>query len=286
MSAIRTRLHGKAVLVTGAASGIGRATAHEVARRGGRLVLTDVQAAPLEQIASGLGDAVLHHAAADITDRAAVQSLAAAVHERHGTLDVVMNVAGISTWGAVERLTGDDWRAQIEVNLMGPIHVIEAFVGPMVTAGRGGHLVNVASAAALIGLPWHAAYSASKFGLRGISEVLRFDLEPAGIGVTLVCPGAVATPLVDSVRILGVDREHPAAKKMDAEFRRHAVTPEQAATAIADGVERGRTLVYTSRDIRVAHFLQRVAPPLYALAMRRLNRRMLAVAAAASSERA
>src|SRR3546814_2885911 len=74
---------------------------------------------------------------------------------------------------------------------MGPIHVMEGFVPPMIAAGHGGHLVNVSSAAGLFGLPWHAAYSASKFGLRGISEVLRFDPARHGIGVSLVCPGGV-----------------------------------------------------------------------------------------------
>ena len=140
-----------------------------------------------------------------------------------------MNVAGIATWGAVEQLEHEHWRRVIDVNLMGPVHVIEAFVPPMVRAGRGGHLVNVSSAAGLIGLPWHAPYSASKFGLRGISEVLRFDLERHGIGVTLVCPGAVATPLVDNVQIVGVDREHPAARRLAERFGRHAHTPEQVA---------------------------------------------------------
>ena len=89
-----------------------------------------------------------------------------------------MNVAGISTWGSVDQLTHEHWRQMVDVDLMGPINVIEAFVPPMMAAGRGGHLVNVSSAAGLLGLPWHAAYSAAKFGLRGVSEVLRFDLEP------------------------------------------------------------------------------------------------------------
>ena len=80
----------------------------------------------------------------------------------------------------------------IDVNLIGPISVLECFVPPMIEAGRGGHLVNVSSAAGLFGLPWHAPYSASKFGLRGVSEVLRFDLRRHGIGVSLVCPGGGA----------------------------------------------------------------------------------------------
>src|SRR6185436_7108722 len=118
-----------------------------------------------------------------------------------GRLDVVMNVAGVSAWGTVENLEHRHWQAMIDVNLMGPIHVIECFLPPMIEARRGGALVNVSSAAGLLALPWHAAYSASKFGVRGISEVLRFDLKRHGIGVSLVVPGAVKTPLVQTVQI-------------------------------------------------------------------------------------
>ena len=103
---------------------------------------------------------------------------------------------------------------------MGPIHVIETFVPPMVAAGRGGHLVNVSSAAGLVALPWHAAYSASKYGLRGLSEVLRFDLARHRIGVSVVVPGAVKTPLVKTVEIAGVDREDPAREPVGRPFQR------------------------------------------------------------------
>jgi NAD(P)-dependent dehydrogenase (short-subunit alcohol dehydrogenase family) len=204
------RLAGRSCLITGAASGIGRATALGAARRGARLVLTDLDPDGLQRTADLAGASVLHAAPADVTDRDAIRRLADDVHARHGSVDVVMNVAGISTWGSVQALRPGDWDAMIDVNLRGPIHVIEAFVPAMIEAGRGGHLVNVSSAAGLLGLPWHAAYSASKFGLRGVSEVLRFDLRRHRIGVTLVCPGAVATPLVDSVEIVGVDRDHRA----------------------------------------------------------------------------
>ena len=110
---------------------------------------------------------------------------------------------------------------------MGPIHVIEELVPPMVEAGRGGHLVNVSSAAGIIGMPWHAAYSASKFGLRGVSEVLRFDLARHGIGVSLVCPGAVHTPLTGTVQIAGVDTTSPRFRKVQARFHERAVSPEE-----------------------------------------------------------
>jgi NAD(P)-dependent dehydrogenase (short-subunit alcohol dehydrogenase family) len=273
------RLEGTSCLVTGAASGIGRATALAAAAKGARLVLTDLDADGLERTVRAAGAGVLHAAPADVTDHAAVAELAAEVHARHGSLDVVMNVAGVSTWGPVEALRREDWDRMIDVNLRGPISVIEAFVGPMVAAGRGGHLVNVSSAAGLFGLPWHAAYSASKFGLRGVSEVLRFDLRRHGIGVTLVCPGAVDTPLVETVQIVGVDREHPEMRRLIERFRRHAVTPERVAGAILRGIERDRYLVFTSADIRIAHTLQRAFPPAYEVAMRLLNDALVRTAA-------
>ncbi len=157
--------------------------------------------------------------ALDIVDHAAVLAFAERVHASCESVDVVMNVAGISTWGAVEALEHRHWTRTIDVDLLGPIHVIEAFLPPMVARGRGGHLVNVSSAAGLFGLPWHAPYSAAKFGLRGVSEVLRFDLRRHGIGVSLVCPGAVSSPLVGTVEIVGVDRTHPTMVEARRAFR-------------------------------------------------------------------
>jgi NAD(P)-dependent dehydrogenase (short-subunit alcohol dehydrogenase family) len=191
-------LRDRSMFVTGAASGIGRAVAEAAAREGAVLHLTDLQGDLLAEVADRIrrdGGAVPFARAADLSDYDAVRSLAADLTRDHGSMDVVMNVAGISTWGTVRSLEHRDWQRLIDVNLMAPIHVIEELVPPMIEAGRGGHLVNVSSAAGIIGMPWHAAYSASKFGLRGVSEVLRFDLRRHGIGVSLVCPGGVDTGL-------------------------------------------------------------------------------------------
>jgi NAD(P)-dependent dehydrogenase (short-subunit alcohol dehydrogenase family) len=274
-------IRGKCCLVTGAASGIGRATALAAAARGAELVLTDIDAeglASAEREIVVAGGTVLHAGVADIADHAAVVALAEQVHAAHGSMDVVMNVAGVSAWGAIERLEHHHWQRMIDINLMGPIHVLECFVGPMVEAGRGGHIVNVSSAAGLFGLPWHAAYSASKFGLRGISEVLRFDLRRHGIGVSLVCPGAVKTPLVGTVEIVGVDRTSPRIAKLIARFERHAVSPEHVAAKILAGIEKNQYMVFTSRDIRVGYFFQRKLAFPYELAMRRLNDHLVSVA--------
>ncbi|MFG1998120.1 SDR family oxidoreductase [Spirillospora sp. NPDC048911] len=269
-----TSLSGKKCLVTGAGSGLGRSMARLAAARGADLVLTDIDAGGLAETASALRDrgaTVLLAEPADVVDQAAVSRLAERVHAEVGSLDLVMNVAGVSAWGTVDRLEHRHWRRMVDVNLMGPVHVIEAFVPSMIEAGRGGHLVNVSSAAGLFGLPWHAAYSASKFGLRGVSEVLRFDLRRHRIVVSLVCPGGMDTPLVRSVEIVGVDRDAPRTRRVIELFRRRAISPDKAAQAIIRGIERDKYLIFTSKDVRLLHLAQRYVPVVYTLIMRGLN---------------
>lgn len=265
---------GKRCLITGAASGIGRATALKLAAEGARLYLTDRDAEGLETTvadARALGGEVAEHRALDISDYDAVAQFGADIHDRHPAMDIVMNIAGVSAWGTVSTLTHQHWKSMIDINLMGPIHIIETFVPPMVAAGRGGNLVNVSSAAGLVALPWHSAYSASKFGLRGLSEVLRFDLARHRIGVSVVVPGAVRTPLVQTVQIAGVDRDDPRVKKWTDRFSGHAVSPERAAEKILKGVRRNRYLIYTSADIRALYLFKRVAWWPYSVAMRQVN---------------
>lgn len=263
------------MLVTGAASGIGRAVARQSGRAGARLVLSDINAADLEQCAADLradGVEVLDATALDLSDHTAVRGWADRIAREHGAMDVVMNVAGISSWGTISAMPHATWQRIIDVNLMGPIAVLEYFVPPMIQARRGGQIVNVSSAAGIIGMPWHAAYSASKFGLRGVSEVLRFDLARHRIGVSLVCPGGVDTGLVRTIEIAGVDKASPRFLRLREMFRRHAVSPDRAASAILRGATRNRYWVYTSTDIRLVHLLQRYFPPGYALVMTVLNR--------------
>jgi NAD(P)-dependent dehydrogenase (short-subunit alcohol dehydrogenase family) len=268
-------LRAKSVFLTGAASGIGRATALAAAREGAVLFLTDVDEPGLvrvvEEIRAAGGD-IAYAAPVDVADHEAVRAMAEEITARHGAMDVVMNVAGIASWGTIQAMPHRTWQRVVDVNLMGPIAVLEHLVPPMIEAGRGGHVVNVSSAAGIIGMPWHAAYSASKFGLRGVSEVLRFDLARHRIGVSLVCPGGVDTGLTETVQIAGVDNTSPQFRRLQAQFRRRAVTPEHAAAAILRGVRRNRYWVYTSPDIRIAHLAQRYCPPAYWLAMTVMNR--------------
>ncbi|MBS0618862.1 MAG: SDR family oxidoreductase [Spirochaetes bacterium] len=269
-------LHGKKCLVTGAASGIGKATALKAAREGAELFITDINEASLKAVAdecTRLGVKVTAKAL-DISSYDAVKSWAMEIHSQHTSLDVLMNIAGIAIWGTVENMTHDEWRRVIDINLMGPVHVIECFIPPMIAAKRGGHLVNVSSAAGLFGLPWHAAYSASKFGLRGISEVLRFDLERHNIGVSLVCPGGVDSGLVNTIQVAGIDTSDPEFTKLREGFAKRAVTPEQAAEAILKGIRDNRYMVFTSADIAIGHWFQNKFSPPYEIVMRIMNRVM------------
>lgn len=268
------RFRGKRCFLTGAASGIGRATALKLAAAGAELYLTDRDGDGLEATvadARALGGVVAAHRVLDVSDHDEVAAFAADIHAERPAMDVVMNVAGISAWGTVDKLTHQDWKSLIDINLMGPIHVIEAFVPPMIEARSGGHLVNVSSAAGIVALPWHAAYSASKYGLRGLSEVLRFDLARHRIGVSVVVPGAVKTPLVETVHIAGVDREHPKVSRWVEMFANHAVSAEHVADTILAGVEKNRYLIYTSPDIRALYYFKRTMWGPYSAAMQRVN---------------
>lgn len=267
-------LANKKCFITGAASGIGRAVARDAAGQGAELFLTDIDQEGLQAIAAeirGAGGKVGGQRALDVSQYEQVKAWADELLAQVGAMDVVMNVAGIAVWGEIQHLEHRHWKRAIDINLMGPIHVLECLVPAMIAARRGGHIVNVASAAALFPLPWHGPYSASKFGLRGVSEVLRQDLRRYGIGVSLVCPGAVNTGMVNSVEVAGVDMTHPAAEAWRSRFSRHAVAPEKASRAIIAGIKANRFLVFTSLDVRIGYWFQRKFAWPYELFMRFMN---------------
>jgi NAD(P)-dependent dehydrogenase (short-subunit alcohol dehydrogenase family) len=266
---------GMKVFITGAASGIGRSTALAMAAAGCKLFLIDVNAAGLEETASLVakeGGEVCKHRALDLASYEQVKAFAAEVHRESGAMDVVMNIAGIAIWGLVEDLQHEHWVKTVQVDLMGPIHVIESFLPEMIRAGKGGYLVNVSSAAGLTGAPWHGPYAAAKWGLVGVSEVLRYDLMQHGIGVTVVCPGAVETAMKFSVQIVGVSQESRFAKNLKRRFSQHAISPDRVAQQIIRAISKNRFLVITSFDIKLLYFLKRKFFPLYHYVMIRISR--------------
>lgn len=278
----------RTIAITGAASGIGAALAKNFATEANhagnaaqlRLALSDINGDMLSEVADAcrqLGCTVIA-TTIDIADSAAVVDWAEQTVQACGVPDEVHHVAGISLWGDARSLPHEKWQRVVDINLMGSIHIVEAFANhlcyssPKAAKGQPRRkLVFVSSAAGIIGLPWHAAYSASKGGVMGLCEVLRFDLRPFGVDIHVVAPGAVDTPLVRTIDIHGVDRANPRVQKATALFQRHAVSPEQAAASIRKGVNKGQYLITTSRDIRFARWAQVNLPWAYRGAMRGLN---------------
>ncbi|TFG30629.1 MAG: SDR family oxidoreductase [Promethearchaeota archaeon] len=264
----------KKCLITGAASGIGRSTAIAMGKLGANLFLTDINPEGLKetvQIIINDGGKVSKYKSFDIAKYEDVKEFADEIHREHDSIDILMNIAGTSVWGTVDQLTHANWQKMIHVDLWGPIHGIECFIPQMIRAGKGGHLITVSSAAGLVAFPWHAAYSAAKWGIIGVSEVLRYDLMQHHINVSVVCPGAVDTPLKHTVEIVGIDKNHPEASKLIKRFTERAVTPDKVAQQIINGIKKNKFLIFTSFDIKFLYWSKRKIFPLYHLIMKKLN---------------
>jgi NADP-dependent 3-hydroxy acid dehydrogenase YdfG len=268
-------LPGKNVFISGAASGIGRSTAIAMGKQGCRLFLTDIDENGLKNTVDGIsmsGGKVCLARVFDVGDYQAMSDFAKQVHEGYGSLDILVNVAGVALFSQIEDMRHDDWEKVIKVNLWGVIHGLECFVPEMIRAGKGGHVVSVSSTAGLIGLPWHAAYAATKHAVVGLSEVLRYDLRKHNIGVTVVCPGAVKTGLVNTAEIHTTDKE--ATDQTRKWFLKIAITPEKVAGLIIKAIHYRKYLIITSFDIKLFFFVKKYCFPVYHLVMLTITRIM------------
>jgi NAD(P)-dependent dehydrogenase (short-subunit alcohol dehydrogenase family) len=236
----------KVAVITGAAQGIGRSTALLLAERGYALALSDLRS-PAETLAGAAARGVeaIEHVG-DVSDDAVVDRLAAAVRERWGRTDVVVNNAGISLIAAAERTSPADYRRVLEVNLVAPFLLCRAFA-PILLAQRSGSVVNVASVAGLVGIADRAAYNASKHGLIGLTRTLAAEWGGRGVRVNAVCPGWVKTAMDDVDQARGTYSDADITGRVP--MGRFA-TPEDVARAIAfladpaeSGFVNGHTLV-------------------------------------------
>ncbi len=182
-------MSGRTVIVTGASSGIGEATARAFARAGDRVVLAARRVDRLNQLAAELPDSLV--VAADLTNAGDVDRVAQLALSRYGTIDVLINNAGLGRYGWLERISEDDILAQIQVNLTAPILLTRAVL-PAMQAQRRGVIINVCSVAGRIATPTTSVYNTTKFGLDGFSEALRREVGPQGIQVCVIYPGPVA----------------------------------------------------------------------------------------------
>ncbi|MFF4169801.1 SDR family oxidoreductase [Streptomyces sp. NPDC001744] len=260
------RFGGQLVLVTGAASGIGRATAFAFAEAGARVVAVDRDAegaARTAEMARLIGAPDAWGETVDVADEQAMEKLAARVTDEYGVVDVLVNNAGIGLTGSFFETTSEEWERVLNVNLWGVIHGCRFFGARMTARGQGGHIVNTTSAAAFQPSRALPAYSTSKAAVLMLSECLRAELAGRGIGVTAICPGIVNTNITATARFAGVtDRaeEKRRQKKAARLYGLRNYPPEKVADAILEAVLNDRAVVPVTPEARGVRFLARLSP--------------------------
>ncbi|MFJ4336681.1 SDR family oxidoreductase [Streptomyces sp. NPDC088915] len=260
------RFGGRLVLVTGAASGIGRATAFAFAEAGARVVAVDRDAdgaARTAEMARLIGAPEAWGEAVDVSDEQAMEKLAAKVEDEYGVVDVLVNNAGIGLAGSFFETSSEEWGRVLDVNLWGVIHGCRHFGARMVARGQGGHIVNTASAAAFQPSRALPAYSTSKAAVLMLSECLRAELAGQGIGVSAICPGIVNTNITATTRFAGVSdaaEEKRRQKKASRLYGLRNYPPEKVADAILGAVLHDRAVVPVTPEARGARFLSRLSP--------------------------
>jgi NAD(P)-dependent dehydrogenase (short-subunit alcohol dehydrogenase family)/pimeloyl-ACP methyl ester carboxylesterase len=278
-------VHGKLALVTGAGAGIGRATAVELARQGAATVVVvdrdpDGANETAEAVRAVGAEAAVYQV--DVSDEAAMNNLAAQVHNKHGVVDILVNNAGIGMAGRFLETTPQHWDTILGVNVHGVINGCRAFGAQMVERGQGGTIINVASAAAFLPSKSMVAYGTTKAAVLALSESLRADLADEGITVTAVCPGFVNTNIAKSTIYAGMtaEQQERARQKADAAYRRRNYTPEAVAKAIVKAVKTGPAVLPIAAESRVGYALRRISPSLVRLFARFDIRQTAAIASA------
>jgi NAD(P)-dependent dehydrogenase (short-subunit alcohol dehydrogenase family)/pimeloyl-ACP methyl ester carboxylesterase len=260
------------VVLTGAGSGIGRATALAFAEQGAEVVLLDRDLPSAErtvELARLLG-ATAHAYQVDVSDGAAMDALAAKVAAEHGVPDVLVNNAGVGHSGSFLETTEAEWKRVLDVNLWGVIHGCRAFGALMAARGEGGHIVNLASAAAYLPSRMLAAYATSKAGVSMLSDCLRAELAGQGIKVSAIYPGIVNTNITRSTTFSGLDDAEQTAqrRRVSGLYARRNFPPEKVAAAIVKAVADDRPFVPVTVEAKAARVLGRLSPGLIRTAAR------------------
>ena len=258
------RLKDRTAVITGAASGIGRAIAVSLARRGCNLALADIDEAGM----AGTAELTRQYSVRaschllDVADRAAVAQFPDIVAAEHRGVDVLVNNAGVAVGGTFEQVADEDFEWLFEINFWGVVRMTRAFL-PLLKASDDARIVNLSSIYGVIAPPEQAAYAASKFAVRGFSESLRHELEGSRVAVTVVHPGGVATSIAEKARIpAGISEEEIA--RRHARYRKLLrMPPEIAGETIVRGIERRQPRILVGSDAKVISLVARLLPATY-----------------------
>ena len=246
----------KTAVITGGASGIGRALGQELARRGAHVILADVNSELLQETAGSIEQAG-HHTrpvTLDVTDREAVKKLVDDVVAEYGKLDYMFNNAGVVVFGEAHNFSYDDWRRIIDTNLYGVVNGVFAAYPVMIKQGFG-HIINTASLGGLVPATGLISYIASKYGIVGLSHALRSEAAGFGVKVSVVCPGFIDTPMKHS-KVIKLDPEKLLASAPKL------LPAEKCANAILRGVEHNKPTIIVTALAKIFCLLYRISPTL------------------------
>ena len=253
-------VRGSLALVTGAGSGIGRATSLALATRGARVLCADINpvtAKVTAEAATALGAPAAAYEV-DVADSDDVGTLADDVAREHGTPDILVNNAGVGVAGAFLDTPLTDWNWIVGINLLGVVHMCSAFGPAMVERGRG-QVVNIASGLAYTHRATEPAYIATKAGVLGLSRALRADWRRRGVGVSAICPGVINTPIVAHSRLRG-ELSHPAAAAKAQRLFSHGHPPHRVANAVLSAIARDRAVVPVGFEAWAGWLIHRFLP--------------------------
>jgi NAD(P)-dependent dehydrogenase (short-subunit alcohol dehydrogenase family) len=254
---------GKVALVTGAGSGIGRATAFALAAAGAKVAVSDIQQESAADTAATIrskGQEAWPFTM-DVSDPVQIEQLALEVKQSLGAPSILVNNAGIAVGGYFLDCSQESWQRIISINLMGVVHCCRAFVPLMVKSAQPGHIVNISSMLGYTGAKGVSAYCATKFGVVGFSESLRAELAQYDIGVSTICPGMIRTNIINS-GILESKEEDVEEKReaIDLMYQKRNYPPDRVAKAIIKAIRRNRAMIPVTPEAWLIYYLKRWTP--------------------------